>query len=71
MAKIKQIIVIRVAVTVVVFIYACSTLGAVASMFWVDAELGSDLYLDGKMSMAHGHVFFRSLSPSPLLFYIF
>ncbi|KAG8011933.1 COBW domain-containing protein 1 [Nibea albiflora] len=23
--------------------------GAVASMFWVDAELGSDIYLDGKM----------------------
>lgn len=22
--------------------------GAVASMFWVDAELGSDIYLDGK-----------------------
>ncbi len=22
--------------------------GAVASMFWVDAELGSDVYLDGK-----------------------
>lgn len=23
--------------------------GAVASMFWVDAELGSDIYLDGKI----------------------
>ena len=23
-------------------------LGAVASMFWVDSELGSDIYLDGK-----------------------
>lgn len=23
--------------------------GAVASMFWVDAELGSDIYLDGKL----------------------
>lgn len=22
--------------------------GAVASMFWVDSELGSDIYLDGK-----------------------
>lgn len=22
--------------------------GAVASMFWVDAELGSEIYLDGK-----------------------
>lgn len=25
-----------------------SLAGAVASMFWVDAELGSDIYLDGK-----------------------
>lgn len=23
--------------------------GAVASMFWIDAELGSDIYLDGKL----------------------
>ena len=23
--------------------------GAVASMFWVDAELGSDIYLDGEI----------------------
>lgn len=27
----------------------CPLAGAVASMFWVDAELGSDIYLDGKI----------------------
>lgn len=25
--------------------------GAVASMFWVDAELGVDIYLDGKLNI--------------------
>lgn len=29
-------------------VYKLHFLGAVASMFWVDAELGSDIYLDGK-----------------------
>lgn len=28
--------------------FAFPLTGAVASMFWVDAELGSDIYLDGK-----------------------
>lgn len=28
---------------------SCPLAGAVASMFWVDAELGSDIYLDGKI----------------------
>lgn len=31
--------------------------GAVASMFWVDAELGSDIYLDGKMFVTTQPVF--------------
>ena len=39
--------VLRMSVT---YIYSLISLaGAVASMFWVDAELGSDIYLDGKM----------------------
>lgn len=29
-------------------VYMLHFLGAVASMFWVDSELGSDIYLDGK-----------------------
>lgn len=28
--------------------YLLHFLGAVASMFWIDSELGSDIYLDGK-----------------------
>lgn len=47
------------------YICVCTT-GAVASMFWVDAELGSDLYLDGKMLIfTHGYVF---LPPNSVLF---
>lgn len=39
-------------------------------MFWVDAELGSDLYLDGKIVMAHGYVSILSLLLSPFFFCI-
>lgn len=31
-----------------IYLFMFSKPGAVASMFWVDAELGSDVYLDGK-----------------------
>ncbi|NWR23610.1 CBWD3 protein, partial [Emberiza fucata] len=32
-------------------VYILHFLGAVASMFWVDSELGSDIYLDGKYKL--------------------
>lgn len=52
--------------------------GAVASMFWVDAELGSDIYLDGKLKsfLWKSYLFYGSahfvyvtvLIPIPLFF---
>ncbi|XP_075415976.1 zinc-regulated GTPase metalloprotein activator 1B-like isoform X3 [Tenrec ecaudatus] len=36
--------------------------GAVASMFWVDAELGSDIYLDGIVSVVDAKYGFKHLA---------
>nr|XP_056703842.1 zinc-regulated GTPase metalloprotein activator 1A-like [Euleptes europaea] len=44
--------------------------GAVASMFWVDAELGSDIYLDGVVSVVdakYGLQYLREEKPSGLV----